>query len=158
MGREPKAPEEAAFDAAARLLAHRARSRAELARRLAQKGFEEAVVAETLTHLEHLGLIDDAAFAAERVRGLLRRGAGPRLVRARLKEAGVPDALVEAALVAALDEAGGEEAVARETLKRRGSGGPPRTEREARRAAAYLVRRGFSPSVAGAVAGVFRDL
>lgn len=154
---ETKTPEEKAFDAAGRLLAHRARTEAEIRRRLAQKGFEDAVVEHTVSKLHGLALLDDAAFARERAQGLLRRGSGPRLVAARLSAAGVAPDAARAALEAALEAEGGEDAVARRALERR-HGAVRGAEPDLRRkAAAFLVRRGFSPEVAGRAAGVFTD-
>ena len=146
---------EAAFEAAGRLLAHRARSVAELERRLARKGFDAGTVAATLARLADLRLLDDAAFARERAAGLARRGSGPRLIRARLAAAGITGDLARAALEATLDE--GEDALARRTLDRRYGDLSEADPDLRRKAAAYLVRRGFSPEVAGRVAGVFSD-
>lgn len=147
---------DAAFEAAGRLLAHRARSLAELRRRLGAKGFDEATVDATLARLEDLRLVDDDAFARERAAGLARRGSGPRLIRARLAAAGIDAGLARAALEAILAE-GGEDGLARAALSRRYGDLADADGDLKRKAAAYLVRRGFSPEVAGRVAGVFSD-
>ncbi|RMG12455.1 MAG: regulatory protein RecX [Deltaproteobacteria bacterium] len=157
----PESPEDAAFAAAARLIAHRARSEAELRRRLEARGFPHGVLPSTLRRLHSLDLLDDSAFARARADALLRRGAGPHLVEARLAQAGVTAEVAARALAQALADAGGEEAVARRALARRtgrsGGGGPKRRE-TARRLAAWLTRRGFSAEVAGRVTGLFHDL
>jgi len=154
---ETKTPREKAFDAAGRLLAHRARTEAEIRRRLAQKGFEDEVVEHTVSRLLGLDLLDDGAFARERAQGLLRRGSGPRLVAARLAAAGVAAEAARAALDEALRAEGGEDALARRTLERRHGDLDGAAPDERRKAAAFLVRRGFSPEVSGRAAGVFSD-
>jgi len=155
MARPDPDDREAAFEAAGRLLAHRARSVAELESRLSRKGFDAETVAATLARLADLNLLDDDAFARQRAAGLARRGSGPRLIRARLAAAGITGDAARQALDDALE--GGEDALARRTLERR-YGDLGDADRDTRRkAAAYLVRRGFSPEVAGRVAGVFAD-
>lgn len=67
-GRKPPAPG-TSFDAALRLLARRAHSRAELRRKLGRRGYQAAEVDSTVGRLTEIGYLDDAAFA----RGLVRR-------------------------------------------------------------------------------------
>src|SRR5690349_15675157 len=52
-----------AFDAAARLIASRLHSTAELRRKLARKEFGPAVIDAVLADLKRMGYLDDAAFA-----------------------------------------------------------------------------------------------
>lgn len=150
-------PFEQAFEAAGRLIAHRARSEHELRGRLARKGHDPEVVDAVVERCLELRLLDDAAFARERAGGLARRGTGPRLMRARLAAAGVDEGRTGASIEAALEGAGGEEALARETLRRRYGDPADLDDTQRRKAAAWLVRRGFSPSVAGRVCGIFAD-
>ena len=59
-------------DAALHLISHRARTRAELRRRLQQKGFRPARIDPCLDRLEEKGLVDDGAVAAAFIRDRLR--------------------------------------------------------------------------------------
>lgn len=131
-----------------RLLTHRARSQVELARRLRDKGHDEAAVQAVIDRLVGEGLVDDQAFAAAFVadkRRLAGWGAG-RIAR-ELDRLGVEPALVLAALPAT-DAAADDELVrARAALARRGPAKPP-LEPARKRAYDYLVRRGYATTVA----------
>jgi regulatory protein len=81
-----------AKDRALGLLAVRWRSRAELRSRLRRAGFEPPEIDSALEDLEAVGLVNDERFAAELVRDRAgRRMAGPRALRAALREKGVSD-------------------------------------------------------------------
>lgn len=54
---------EKAKESAYRLLSYRPRSTAEIRQRLAQKGFEKAIIEKVITRLSELELLDDRAFA-----------------------------------------------------------------------------------------------
>ena len=132
-----------------RLLGHRARSRAELRRRLLQKEHEESVVDEAVARLVAEGLLDDAQFARSYVadkRAL--SGWGEQRIRRGLAELGVDAASADAALGAAT-EASGDEELERALALLRGKGAP-RAPLEAARRRAYqaLLRRGFAGGVA----------
>jgi regulatory protein len=133
-----------------RLLGHRARSRAELRRRLLQKGHDEVAVAATLERLAADGHIDDAAFARSYVADKRRlAGWGVERIRRGLLGLGVSAADADAALTAG--DAGAEEGLelarALEVLERLGA---PRPPLEAARGRAYqtLLRRGYGTAVA----------
>ena len=81
-------PASSALDAGLRLLGRRAHSRAELRRKLAQKGYAEAAVEGAMARLSDLGYLDDPEFAAGHVR---RRSAsrGPLALLAELASRGV---------------------------------------------------------------------
>jgi regulatory protein len=131
-----------------RLLAHRARSRAELAARLRAKGHDEPAVQPVLERLSSEGLVDDQAFAAAFVadkRRLAGWGAG-RIAR-ELGRLGVADAIVRALLPESDEATTDELARARAALARRGPARPP-LEPARKRAFEYLVRRGYSTTVA----------
>jgi regulatory protein len=101
------------------------------------------------------GLLDDRLYARARTRELRLRGASSRLVRAKLREKGVGDELIEESLatfdVEEAPEAGGERAAAW-ALARRRRLGPfrPGQDREFRRERdlAALARAGFGYDVA----------
>ncbi len=87
------------MDDAYRLLAHRARSRAELAARLRAKGYDDPAVEATLERLQGDGLVDDRAFAAAFVADKRRlSGWGAGRIAGELARLGVEPAIVEAAL------------------------------------------------------------
>ena len=131
-----------------RLLGHRARSRAELRRRLLDKEHDETAVDEALERLAADGLLDDAHFARSYVtdkRGL--SGWGVERIRRGLAGLGVDGGVIESVIA---ETAGGEEDElerALELLRRRGVPTEP-LEAARRRAYQTLLRRGFSAAVA----------
>jgi regulatory protein len=146
---------DAAHAAALRLLTTRARTRAELGERLAQRGFEAAAVAETLDRLERVGLVDDAALAAAVAEGRAERGLDAPAIAAELRDRGVDPALAERAAQAAVpaeDRADRCRQLAQARLAQLADLPAPT---RLRRLAAYLARRGYPPDLAESVA---RDL
>lgn len=82
-----------------RLLGHRARSRAELAARLAAKGHSPALIETVLTRLQHEALIDDEAFARAFIADKRRLSQwGRERIARELARAGVSEATIDAAL------------------------------------------------------------
>jgi regulatory protein len=137
------------------MLARRARGRAELTRKLLQKGFSAEQVEEAVTRLGSRGFLDDAELAASVSRSRLRSGHGRRKVAFELARRGV--AVDDA--VAGWQRAGGaeaESAALEETAARlwRSRAGQPRVDR-IRRTTAALLRRGYAP---GAVFATLRRL
>lgn len=148
---------------ALRVLAHHARSEAQLALRLRRAGFE-AVAAEVVGWARRLGYLDDEAYARGRARALLASGrAGPRLAALRLEAAGIPREDARRAVDEALAARGGsgsraedEVGLCRDALTRklRGAAAPGELDPKARaRLARFLLGRGFSGE---AVARVLR--
>ena len=150
--------EVAVREAALDLLSHRARTRAELRRKLVGKGFRPARVDLCLDRLAERGLLDDAAVASAFVRDRIRhRPRGKGRLAQELRAKGVADAVASAVVDDVLEEeALTEEALAQQVLeawlKRQGpatlralSGREPTPEREKarRRLHGYLARRGF---------------
>jgi regulatory protein len=76
------------------LLARREHSRAELGRKLTQRGFPELLIGEALDALEAENLLSDLRFAESYVDHRTARGQGPRKIRYELRERGVSDDLV----------------------------------------------------------------
>ena len=131
-----------------RLLAHRARSRAELAARLHGKCHDEPAVQNVLDRLAGEGLVDDQAFAGAFVadkRRLAGWGAG-RIAR-ELERLGVATAIVRSVLPQSDEATDDELARARGALERRGPARAP-LEPARKRAFEFLVRRGYSTAVA----------
>jgi len=91
---------EAAYRAAIRLLGRRAHSRKELAQKLRQRGYAEAVRTEALRRCEAQNYLDDAAACEGYCLELIRKGFGPRAIRQRLAGRGFDGALIGSVLVA----------------------------------------------------------
>jgi SOS response regulatory protein OraA/RecX len=98
LGRELR--RQRALDAAARALAARDASAAEVDERLRRRGVPPAARGEALAVLERGGLVDDARFAARRAALLAERGAGDAMIRDDLERRGLAGEHVEAALAA----------------------------------------------------------
>jgi regulatory protein len=138
--REPVA---AAKEAALRLLAVRARSRAELERRLGQRGLPEAAVAAALERLEAVGLVDDPAFAEAYAESRAGRGRGAAAIRVELRGRGIDPEVADGAASAAVpadEQADRCRQVAAARLARLPGLDP---EVQFRRLAGYLDRRGY---------------
>jgi regulatory protein len=152
---ERAASADAAHAAALRLLTTRARSRAELERRLLERGFAAAAVAETLDRLERVGLVDDRALAEAVAGGRAERGLDAPAIAAELRDRGVDPTLAERAAQAAVpgDVRADRCRQVAETRLAQLEGLPPATQ--LRRLAAYLARRGYPAELAESVA---RDL
>jgi regulatory protein len=135
-----------ALATALRLLARRGRSEHELAARLRQKGFSEETVTAALTRCRQLGYLDDARFARERARELMRGGrAVGRRVLADLQQRGV----AETTALAAVEEAArefGEDALLADLQQRRfpDFAWPAADDRQRQRVVNFFLRRGFS--------------
>jgi regulatory protein len=138
---------EAAREAALRLLERTRRTRADLTRRLREKGFPEPVVSEVVERLAAVGLADDVeyarAFLSERWG---RRAAGWRRLEQELRRRGVAVDDIGRAREQFIEEQGGADEVrlARRVVEqsaRRYAALEPRLRRQ--RLYALLVRRGF---------------
>ena len=137
-----------ATEAALVLLEVRARARREIQTRLAQKGYEEGVVAQVLEKLTRLGLLDDAQFAAQWVEAKTRVGGsrpvGRRRLSSELYGKGVAKEQIAQAVEAVTNEA--ELALARAAAGKKVRLVP--TDRDAlqaerRKLMGFLQRRGF---------------
>ncbi len=148
-----EAREEQAHAVCLRLLTVRARTRSELAGRLAQRGYSEEVASTVLSRLEAVGLVDDEDFAEQWVRSRqANAGKGKRALAAELRAKGIGDEIVAAALGGI--DAGAERTRAEQLVERRlrrellGDGDDPKVMR---RLVGMLARRGYSQSMAVAV-------
>ncbi|MEV0246155.1 recombination regulator RecX [Nocardia sp. NPDC050712] len=140
---------EQAKEACLRLLAVRARSRAELAQRLATKGYTPEITEEALSRLAGVGLIDDAAFAAEWVHARHTfSGKGKQALAQELRRKGVDRADSAAALDAISSDDEAERAA--DLVRRKLRSIPAGLDREKvlRRLVGMLARRGYSQSLA----------
>ncbi len=124
-------------------LAARAQSVEEIRQKLAARDVPAAVAESVIAEALELRYLDDAELADQLARGFRARGYGRRRAAAGMRRRALPPEEVEAALAAAFGDAD-EAALARAALGSRFTG----DARADRRAAAYLVRRGFSTSAA----------
>ena len=135
-----------AVDRGLLLLAHRARGRTELARRLTRLGMPAEAVQAALDRLAQLGYLDDAAFARQLARGrMLASGQSRHRIRSELLRKGVDravadDAIDETLAAEDVDERSIIERVAAKKARTLASLDAP-TRR--RRLYAFLARRGF---------------
>ena len=138
---------ESAREAALRLLDRARRTRSDLTRRLAGKGFASVTIQEVLERLMSVGLVDDIEYARAFLAGRWgRRAAGWRRLEQDLRGRGVgPDDIAAARLkleesTGAVDEIAGARRVIEQTARRYTTLGP----RERRQKLwALLSRRGF---------------
>lgn len=132
-----------------RLLTAQARTRAELARQLAKRGYPDDVSARVLDRLGDVGLVDDAKYAEQYVQSRrANAGKGKGALAAELRAKGVDDEVVAAALEA-LNPAAEQDRAAelvQAKLRRENLDGDQR--RVARRLAGMLIRRGYDNTMA----------
>jgi regulatory protein len=153
------------LEAAARFLEARARSIAEVRRRLRSAGYQAELIEGAISRLKELGMLDDATFARAWVESRDRaRPRGERALRQELSLKGVDRAVLDEVLADRradrapdaedVDAAGAERLLARNarTLVRVAD---PRARRQ--RAYALLARNGFDPGVCAEVARRFVD-
>jgi regulatory protein len=140
-------PDEDAYKRALKLLGYRSRSEAELNRKLAQAGFSLQEIEAALEKLRGLKFLDDEAFASSFARDRIEnRGYGPLRVERELRLKGVAKNLVAAVLEESFGREQGK-ARARALLERRFRGKDLDDLKTARRAIAFLRRRGYRDSV-----------
>jgi regulatory protein len=88
-----------AVDRAARFLAYRPRSTKEIHKHLADKDTSEAVIEAALRRLEHMGYLDDRAFARYWVENRdTFKPRSPRALRYELRQKGVTDSVIDEVL------------------------------------------------------------
>lgn len=143
----PADPEAIARAIVLRQLTIAPRSRAQLERKLADRGCDPAVAARVLDRMEQVGLVDDAAYAEQFVQSQRRgKGLSGAALRRQLRDKGVDDDIATDA-VGGLDSdserARAEQLAA--TRMRSLAGLDPQVQ--ARRLAAMLTRKGYPPGV-----------
>ena len=150
----PLAPEaHEAANAALRLLRYRPRSEHELRERLLDKEYAAEAVDEALGRVRAWGLVDDADFAEEWVRGRRRRrGRSRGALERELRDKGVAEAHIARA-VGEIDESDDRRQAAelvRGRLDRRPRAAlsGPDVQGERRRLIAFLARRGYPTGLA----------
>jgi len=148
--REPD-PHDVARQIVLRQLAMAPRSRAELEKKLAQRGCRADVAASVLDRMTEVGLVDDEAYSRMLVRSQhadrgLARGALARELRAK----GIDDDVAQAALATIGDADERDRARAMVDKKLRAMHGLG-IEVQTRRLAGMLARKGYAPSLAYSV-------
>lgn len=155
-GPRRQSAEPSAWDAALRLLGVRARSRAEIAQRLARREFDQSTIDDVLARLEASGLIDDDEFAREWAQSRHRySGRGRLALRRELRTKGVAPETIDTALAEIEPEDERDQAAALATKKLASSSldltDPDDRVKAYRRLAGVLGRRGFPPDVISSV-------
>ena len=150
---EKAASDDAAKEAALKLLARGPRTEREVADRLIERGYVPDAVERAVERLRRVSLLDDRAYLEWFVRTeLLRKPQGIRLLRMKLARHGLPRPLLEALNDAIQDdrdlaeraletETGRAEAAARQIRRQVGKREPDRRRRMIQ---AALLRRGFT--------------
>lgn len=132
-----------AREVAIQLLARREYSRAELARKLQQKSFDDDDISTCLDALAESALQSDARFAESFVRSRISRGQGVIRIKGELRQRGVDGETLMAALTAVEErESVDWFELARETLRRRFSS-PGDSSKERAKRERFLATRGF---------------
>ena len=138
-----------AREAALRLLAVRARSRAELVDRLRRKGIGASAASDAVAALENVGLVNDVGFARLWAEERMRlRPVGARRLERELLLKGVSAPIVADIIGETYREHPEIDLARRALAKHRAKSGPCDPRKERARAYAFLLRRGFSHEVA----------
>jgi regulatory protein len=145
-GREPD-PYDVARQIVLRQLAMAPRSRAELFKKLAERGCAAEVAASVLDRMTQVGLIDDRAYAQMFVRSRqAERGLAKGALARELHAKGIESHLADEALASISDEDEHDRARALVDKKLRAMHGLG-IEVQTRRLAAMLARKGYSASM-----------
>lgn len=150
---ERAASDDAAKEAALRILARGPRTEREIADRLIERGYVPDAVERAIERLRRVSLLDDRAFVRSFLRTeLTRKPQGRRLLESKLRRRGVPPALLaewertleeESDLTErSLDTEEGRARAAAEEIRRRLGRRTPLERR--RRLESGLLRRGFA--------------
>ncbi len=134
-------PEPSPTQRALVLLTRREHSRQELARKLAHRGVEAGDAQAAIDKLVAAGWQDDARFAASVVRNRASAGYGPAFIRAELGTHGLGSEAVALAMDGFEGDWGDN---ARDLLARRHPEAQAGDHAAQRKAADFLLRRGFS--------------
>lgn len=131
--------ESSAKSDAAALLGRKPMSRADLTKKLQEKGASQRESEYAAEWLEAIGALDDRAYAALLVRHYSAKGYGPAKWREELRHHGIDRELWEEAL----ESAPPTEEIIADFLRSRWKGQQP-DEKELKRTSDALLRRGFS--------------
>lgn len=129
-------------------LAARAQSVDEIERKLVVRGVTPGDASAVIADAVRLGYLDDEQLAGQLARGFRERRYGRRRAAASMRRRGLASSLAEAALDAAYGDEDEIGLAVRALGSRRLA-----DERDRRRAAAFLMRRGFSPAASWQAVG-----
>jgi regulatory protein len=133
------------YDRALNLLAFRARSSADLRRKLVEKGEPGALADQAIEKLKALGLLDDEAYARQVARGKLLGGASKRRVQQELWRRGVTRDVADGAMQDVVADEEVDEEQSAVTVARRKAASLAKLDAPTRRRRLYgfLARRGY---------------
>ena len=120
------------------MLDRRDYSRAELLKKLLEKGEDETEAAAAVERLAELGFVDDARYAPIVVRHYAAKGYGPQRVRQELQRRGIPKELWDEAMEQMPQQDDTIDRLLRSKLK---SEAPDRAE--LKKAQDFLLRKGY---------------
>ncbi len=133
------------------MLARREHSEREVFRKLASRGYEEAVIGETIADLVADGLLSNARFVESFVHSRFQRGQGPLKIRAGLRERGIDDAAIDDCLDVYADQ---WRELAGQVREKKFGQSVPGDFRERSRQMRFLQQRGFNSKQ---IQSAFRD-
>jgi len=137
-----------AKNAAYRYLTIRPRSRAEVERKLQDRGFPPDTISTAIHHLLKLGYLNDEQFArqwaASRVQS---RGFGRRRIEQELRQKGIENSIVRETLNGLFEESSELDVARREADKKLRTLTRFEPEVRKRRLAGFLERKGFSSEI-----------
>ena len=142
---------QAAKEYAFLLLKFRLRSEKELAQRLRQKKFSEAVIQDALSFLKDKQFIDDQVFAEGWVSFRLKRPFGLRRIKNELILKGLDKEIIEAVLATAKEDYSEIEVASQLARQRFFRLKDIEAQKAKARVYAYLIRRGFSSDIVGEI-------
>ncbi|OBY78449.1 RecX family transcriptional regulator [Paenibacillus sp. KS1] len=136
-----------AYVQAIKYLQRKPRTRIELARNLAQKGYEDGIVQEVLDRLEREWLVDDKSYAMQWAHQRLNRHMkGRRWIQHELKQKGVQERHIETALHSIDPDEEWNSALSAARKKWRQTKGDLHLRKQ--KVAAFLARRGYPMDMA----------
>lgn len=141
-------------DAAADYIALRARTEAELRRRLKEKEYTQEEIEETLSFALDCGLVNDEEYSMRYTECSMRKGRGPLRIFRELSEKGVSRGLIQAALEAQFDAETEYETALKLAVKELPEDAD---EKDFARTARKLASRGFRSSAISRVMNGLRE-
>ena len=141
VGQRRRRPEPSPTQRALGLLTRREHSRQELTRKLQQRGVASADAAAVIDKLASAGWQNDARFAESLVRNRANSGYGPAFIHAELKTHGLGS---ESVAIAMDSFEGNWVEIARDLIRRRHPQAFTGNRDTQRKAADFLLRRGFA--------------
>lgn len=140
-------PREDALQRALRYLGYRPRSEAELRNYLRQRGYDGAAIDQSVERLRQLNYLNDGNFARSWTASkVTSRGYGPKRIENELRVKGIKPALIRDTVAEAFGD-GEERRNAKRLIARRYKDLDLKDPRQLQRAAAFLLRRGYSSKV-----------